>query len=155
MPQVAAIKSDAVTLTWRAPSEDGGSAITGYVIEYRIEGGFKWLLANDTETVTQPKYTVKHLTENMEYEFRVAAVNKAGVGDYAQCATPITVREPVGTSCCVSVKYLFDKAHFFHPSFSAPLQYYCICSILFHSCVFILSRSESLITQSFRPNMVL
>ena len=113
MPQIAAIKSDAVTLTWRAPSEDGGSAITGYVIEYRIEGGFKWLLANDTDTVTQPKYTVRHLKENMEYEFRVAAVNKAGVGDYAQCATPITVREPVGTCRSVSVKYLFDKSHFF------------------------------------------
>ena len=96
MPQVADIKNDAVTLTWRAPTEDGGSAITGYVIEYRIEGGFKWLLANDTETVTQTKYTVKRLKENMEYEFRVAAVNKAGVGDYAQCATPITVREPIG-----------------------------------------------------------
>ena len=106
MPQVTDIKESAVGLSWRAPTEDGGSAILGYLIEYRIEGGFKWLPANETETVTATKYTVKQLKENMEYEFRVAAVNKAGTGDYSQCATPITVREPIGrcfTQSCISL----------------------------------------------------
>ena len=90
------VHKTSVSLTWKAPSEDGGSPITGYAVEYRVEGGFKWVRATDDVDAT--KYTVKSLQEGNEYEFRVAGVNKAGVGAFTQCAMPVVVKERIGTS---------------------------------------------------------
>ena len=81
-PKVTDMTNKEVSLAWTAPIKDGGAPITGYVIEYRIEGGFKWQAANDMEKVTSCKYTVCRLSEGTQYEFRVAAQNKAGTGEY-------------------------------------------------------------------------
>ena len=43
------------------------------------------------EMVTDNKVTVKGLTKSKEYEFRVAAVNGVGVGEYAQTEEPCTL----------------------------------------------------------------
>ena len=83
-------------LTWQPPKSDGGAEITNYVIEYRGEGAFKWIRANPDEIVPETKYTVKGLKEGQDYEFRVAAENKAGVGPASEPSSPVKAEEPLG-----------------------------------------------------------
>ena len=62
----------AVTLTWDAPEDDGGSAVTDY--EYRINGRGGWVSIDSTLTT----YTVTGLVNGTTYVFQVRAVNAAG-----------------------------------------------------------------------------
>ena len=94
--QVVEVHKRSVVLTWRPPTDDGGSPVTGYRAEYRFEGGFKWEWANEGEKVDGRKYTVTGLKEGTVYEFRVAAENKAGIGQFAECSMPVEVKESVG-----------------------------------------------------------
>ena len=103
MPEVTEVEKRSVSLQWKAPKNDGGSEILGYVIDYRVEGGFKWERSND-EPVVRPKHTVKGLREHAHYEFRVAAVNKGGIGTFAECSMPVEVKEPVGKSPSLCLK---------------------------------------------------
>jgi len=86
-----------VELTWKPPTDDGGSPITNYVVEYCEEAAFRWLPAGEGDAVLGTRYVVRGLTENTAYKFRVAAQNKAGVGPFSECAVPVKVEEPAGT----------------------------------------------------------
>ncbi|KAL8565325.1 hypothetical protein ACOMHN_029021 [Nucella lapillus] len=81
-PQLSATTDDSITLTWDAPRKDGGSPIKGYVLEKREKGDKKWTKAN-VHDITDTEFTVKNLKMNKGYEFRVAAINKAGPGDFS------------------------------------------------------------------------
>ena len=59
-----------VTLTWEAPEDDGGSAITDY--EYRIDGKGEWISIGSTDTT----HTVTGLVNGQVYVFQVRAVNR-------------------------------------------------------------------------------
>ena len=59
----------AVTLTWEAPGNDGGAAITDY--EYRIDGKGRWISIGSTDTT----HTVTGLVNGQVYVFQVRAVN--------------------------------------------------------------------------------
>ena len=61
-----------VKLTWEAPENDGGSAITDY--EYRIDGKGDWISIGSTDTT----HTVTGLVNGTEYVFQVRAVTAAG-----------------------------------------------------------------------------
>ena len=62
----------AVTLSWDAPENDGGSAITDY--EYRIDRRNPWISIGSTQTT----HTVTGLDNGMAYVFQVRAVNRIG-----------------------------------------------------------------------------
>ena len=75
----------AVTLSWSAPSSDGGQALTGYV----VEGGTDPSDLGVMQNVSSPSATITGLTSGTTYYFEVLAEN--GIGD-----TPSTVvRVPV------------------------------------------------------------
>ena len=61
-----------MTLTWAAPEDDGGSAITDY--EYRIDRRNPWISIGSTDTT----HTVSGLVNGTEYVFEVRAVNRIG-----------------------------------------------------------------------------
>ena len=90
------VKKRSATLKWREPREDGGTPIVGYNVEYKVEGGFKWVLANEGEKITDLRYEVTGLKADAQYEFRVAALNKAGQGPFAEPKGPVVVTEPIG-----------------------------------------------------------
>ena len=46
-PEVLEPSPTSMLVTWREPIEDGGCAIDGYKLEYRVEGQFKWKPASD------------------------------------------------------------------------------------------------------------
>lgn len=68
-----------VALTWTAPTSDGGSALTDYVIEYSTNSGTTWITFADSVSTTTLA-TVTGLTNGTGYVFRVSAKNVAGTG---------------------------------------------------------------------------
>lgn len=78
--EVSNIKKDSMVLTWEVPSEDGGSPITGYIIEKHDKEGVRWTRCN-RQTVTDLTFKVTGLLESHNYEFRVTAENAIGVGE--------------------------------------------------------------------------
>ena len=65
-------------LAWDVPETDGGSPITGYIVEKREIGGNRWTKVN-RQAVKQLKMTINDLFEGDTYEFRVFAENQAGL----------------------------------------------------------------------------
>ncbi|CAD7001755.1 unnamed protein product, partial [Ceratitis capitata] len=84
---------DSITITWTKPRHDGGSPISGYVIEKRLISEEKWTKAIHALC---PDLTcrIPNLIENGEYEVRVAAVNAAGQSPYSASSDPIYCRRP-------------------------------------------------------------
>lgn len=72
-----------IRLTWAAPSEQGGSAITGYRVYRSTGAGAPELIATVPASVTS--YSDLGVVEGGEYSYWVAAENSEGVG-----AMPIT-----------------------------------------------------------------
>ena len=76
-PHIDNITADTMTVSWTAPEDDGGSPVTGYLIEKREAGDMKWTKVAEGK-MPGNKYTLTGLTPEMEYEVRVTAENKAG-----------------------------------------------------------------------------
>lgn len=86
-PVCSDITENAVTVEWTLPDYDGGSPISGYVIERREMTG-KWIRVNKTP-VLDLRYRVSGLFEGNSYEFRVFAENIAGISDPSLTSDPI------------------------------------------------------------------
>ena len=71
----------ALDVYWEAPASDGGSAITGYKVQWK-ESADSWETPADVSeaTVTGTTHTITGLTGGVEYTVRVSAVNDAGEG---------------------------------------------------------------------------
>ena len=95
--KVGDITKRSCNLTWSAPTSDGGDGIRSYIIEYRKSGlGSKWTRANDNLHVLEPTFKVTGLHDDVDYEFRVAAENRAGMGPYSETTVPIRPRIALG-----------------------------------------------------------
>ena len=75
------VTSNTVTLKWEEPEKDGGSDITGYVVERKEAQRKMWQSVTTTENL---EFEVTGLFEGNQYHFRVAAENSIGVGDYTE-----------------------------------------------------------------------
>ena len=78
--------SGSVYLTWAAPANDGGSAITDYAIQYSSNSGSTWTTVSRSAS-TALNATVSGLTNGTSYQFRVAGVNSVGTGSYSSTTT--------------------------------------------------------------------
>jgi len=94
-PQVTKVGRGYAELKWELPRSDGGSRITGYIVEKREVGSGIWIKCNEYN-VTDLNMTVSGLTDGREYEFRVYAVNAAGKSEPANCASPVKIQEVAG-----------------------------------------------------------
>ena len=72
--------NEQVALSWEAPEDDGGFAITDY--EVRINGRGSWISTGSIHTT----HTVTGLTNGTAYVFQVRAVNAAGSSPYSNRA---------------------------------------------------------------------
>lgn len=68
-----------VSLRWKVPAEVNAGAVTDYVVQYRLVGQTAWRTYADGKS-SRTAVTVKGLLSRRQYEFRIAAKNKAGVG---------------------------------------------------------------------------
>ena len=91
-----------IDLSWTAPS-DGGSAITGYLIERSLNGVTYSTFVSNTGT-TSTTYTDTGLTSAQTYYYRVSAINAVGTGtaSSAASATATTVPQTPTVSASVS-----------------------------------------------------
>jgi hypothetical protein len=100
---VASVTDTSASLTWTAPSDTGGTSITGYYIEYSSDN---FATSSNTTSTTNSK-TITGLTSNTTYKFRVYARNvvtdnEAGlkgsaVSNTATGTTALTVTAPTAS----------------------------------------------------------
>lgn len=76
-PNIIDYDNKSVCLKWAKPSSDGGRPITHYTVEVKDKFSVEWTEMAKTENDT-PEAKVDGLKENMVYQFRVRAHNKAG-----------------------------------------------------------------------------
>ena len=81
-----------LSVSWRAPSSDGSSEITGYTVQWREAAG-SWDTAADVSstTTTETAYTISGLTVSTRYSIRVIATNSIGDSrpSWAETATAV------------------------------------------------------------------
>ena len=94
-PEVTAVDRKQITITWTPPKSDGGSPVTGYIIEKKETSSTRWTQAVK-DSVTETSFTVKDLIEGKEYVFHVAAVNKAGTSPFSEPSEPKITKPPYG-----------------------------------------------------------
>src|SRR5579863_7346624 len=78
----------AATVTWTAPSSNGGSSVTGYTVTPYIAGVAQATFFFSNTATTE---TVTGLTPGTSYTFKVAAVNAAGTGPASAATTAVTI----------------------------------------------------------------
>jgi hypothetical protein len=69
-----------VVLTWQAPADDGGSAVTGYVIDRARTSGSETPFRKVACTGGTCRFVIRHVSTATLFYFTVAAVNADGTG---------------------------------------------------------------------------
>ena len=80
------LSSTSINLSWTPPSNDGGSAITGYKIEYANGTSAYTILVSNTGN-TQTSYIHSGLSTGASYTYRVTAINSIGTGNPSNAIT--------------------------------------------------------------------
>ncbi len=100
-PEITEACKAYIAFTWEAPDTDGGSPITGYYVERRATSSQRWVRITK-EAVTELAYSDKEVMEDTEYEYRVMAENKVGVGPPSEPSKPATAKDPWGRCSAMS-----------------------------------------------------
>jgi len=92
------VSSSQINLSWTAPTNNGGSPITGYTIERSADGGTNWssLVPNTGSTATT--YSDTGLASNTSYTYRISAINSVGTSSPSSTASATTSSTAVSTT---------------------------------------------------------
>lgn len=92
---VSDIFATSAVLSWEAPASDGGSPVTGYLIDRATNNSGKWIRVTRNEIKELTK-ELSDLSEGTVYEYRVVAVNKIGESEPSQPCDAFTAKNPYG-----------------------------------------------------------
>lgn len=84
-----------MSLAWSPPDEEGGSKVTGYLIEMQKAGSVTWMKCNTTPSLIC-EYTLTQMPQGEEFKFRVMACNAGGPGEPAEVPAVVTITEMLG-----------------------------------------------------------
>lgn len=79
-----------VTLTWAAPTSDGGAAISGYRIQQAYAGDTTYNTVVSNTGSASTSHNVTGLNNGVSYQYRVAAINAAGAGANSNASSSVT-----------------------------------------------------------------
>uniref|UniRef100_A0A4W3IYH8 Fibronectin type-III domain-containing protein n=1 Tax=Callorhinchus milii TaxID=7868 RepID=A0A4W3IYH8_CALMI len=97
-PTISSVTHDSMIVNWEDPEYDGGSPVTGYWLERKETTGKRWNRVNRDPIRIMPlgvSYNVTGLIEGSNYQFRVFAINAAGIGPPSQPSDPTIARDPI------------------------------------------------------------
>ena len=97
------VSASQINLSWTAPSNNGGSVITGYKIDRSINSGSTWgtLISNTGSVVTT--YSNTALVANTAYAYRVSAINSVGTSAVSNTASGTTFAVSSGGTVSITV----------------------------------------------------
>uniref|UniRef100_A0A3B3BZJ2 Titin n=1 Tax=Oryzias melastigma TaxID=30732 RepID=A0A3B3BZJ2_ORYME len=99
-PVTVIVTRHSVKLRWTPPMYDGGSLVTGYIVEKRDLPEGKWMKASFANII-EHEFTVTGLQEDNKYDFRVIAKNAAGaVSKPSETTGSITAKDEVEPPKC-------------------------------------------------------
>uniref|UniRef100_A0A3P9JVU9 Titin n=1 Tax=Oryzias latipes TaxID=8090 RepID=A0A3P9JVU9_ORYLA len=90
-PRVLDTTKSSITVAWNKPSYDGGSDISGYIVETCMPCEKE----EEEEWTIETEATINGLNAGEEYMFRVAARNEKGTSDPRQIGVPVIVKDLV------------------------------------------------------------
>lgn len=80
-------------VAWQPPADDGGAPVSGFHLERRATTSERWMRVNK-EQIPEMDLHVTGLVETNKYVFRVAAENKAGIGEFSPPSEPFIAKDP-------------------------------------------------------------
>jgi len=91
---VTSTNAGAISVAWNAPKTDGGTAITGYIVEYCRSGSTNWVKSGATEAFA---FDLTDLKEGELYFVRVFSENIAGRSKKAtEISEPVRAKKALG-----------------------------------------------------------
>ncbi|VDL91668.1 unnamed protein product [Schistocephalus solidus] len=103
-PELKMATENTATVTWSPPYDDGGDTVKKYTVQYKTTNGIHWATCEEEPIDTE--LTVLKLQPDSEYEFRVAAINSAGTGEFSQPSEPCSPEKAVESAKPVLVRPL-------------------------------------------------
>lgn len=111
-PEIMDVTKSSVALAWSRPKDDGGSAITGYFVEYKEVSSESW--SRHQTKITSTMFTVPGLTPDTDYQFHIVAVNDIGESQAGPMSDPVTCKDPFGESRLLMQCYYLELLQCLH-----------------------------------------
>ena len=101
-----------IKITWTAPSDNGGTPVIDYRVNYKVSTDSSWIILSDG--ITTLYYTANSLTSDLIYDWKVEARNLVGFSGYSDivsiraAAVPAQPNVPVSTVVGQNVQITWD-----------------------------------------------
>jgi len=96
--EIGEVSRSGIVLQWDLPRHDGGSPVSGYVIERAQAYSNRFLRLAHLPSAAETTYRDVNVHDGYEYEYRVCAENEAGEGPFGKVIGPITARDRFGAN---------------------------------------------------------